>query len=99
MSKVDEVRQDGRERAKAYSGYMMSGFVMSALAVGALGPQGKNKIPEKLGPVPFDMGSGALALWWSRKGMTKKHAWARGYGFQALAGGLRQLGAELSTRY
>lgn len=99
MSKIEDVRSDSRERARAYSGNMLTGFVASAVAVGALGPQGKGKLPERLGPMSFDLGSGALALWWSRKGMTRKHAWAAGYGFQALAGGLRELGAQMSSRY
>lgn len=99
MSKVDEVRADARDRAKAYNAHMLTGFVASAVAVGALGPQGKGKLPERLGPMSFDLASGALALWWSRKGMTKKHAYARGYGFQALAGGLRELGGQLSSRF
>lgn len=99
MSKVEEVRDAARTRAKSFKAQEMTGFVAGALATGALGPQGKNKLPVNIGPVDFDLGTGALAMLYARRGATKNHAYARGYAFQALAGGLRDLGASLSTRF
>lgn len=76
-----------------------TGFVGGALALGALGPQGRKMIPETIMGIDSDFVVGGALLFYGRRGSTKRHAQARGASYAALAGGLRDLGASLATRF
>lgn len=85
--------RDKMERGQA------QGFLFGGMALGALGPQGKDVLPKDFfGWFDFEWVVGGVAWWYSRKGTSKRHHQARGLAAVAVAGAVRDLGASLASR-
>lgn len=93
-----EVREQARERSRGEQAAQMTGFVGGALALGALGAEGKAIIPESVAGLDTDLIIGG-GLFFLSRGPGKKRAMMRGAAYAALAGGLKDLGASLAKGF
>lgn len=100
-SKKDAEQAADRARIarKNERAHVTTGFVAGSLAMGALGSGGRNMIPAQIMGIDSDFVIGGVAFLYSRRGTSKRHAQARGLAYSSLAGGLRDLGASLATRF
>lgn len=98
-TKLDRVRESARNRMVSERAQTSLGFAVASLGAGALGPQGKAMIPAEIAGVDSDLVLGGLLFFYGRRGTSKRHAQARGASYAFLAGGLRDLGASLATRF
>jgi hypothetical protein len=87
-----------REKTRGEQAAELTGFVGGALALGALGPEGKAMIPATVAGLDSDLVIGGALMFLSR-GSGKRKRMLRGAAFAALAGGLRDLGASLGKGF
>lgn len=96
---AETAAENAKLARKTERNHVTTGFIGGGLALGALGPKGRAMIPAQIMGIDSDFVIGGVALLYARRGSTRRHAQARGLAYAALAGGLRDLGASLSTRF
>ena len=94
-----DIARRARERSTADKASEFTGFVGGAIVLGAAGSAGKGWIPAKIMNIDTDLVLGVLAYMYARRGKSKNHSMARGFSYSALAGGIRDIGASLATRF
>jgi hypothetical protein len=99
MSQIDEVRTQGRENLNAERNATITGALGAALVAGAVGPDGMNKLPNTIGPLPTEAAIGAGLLFVYRKKSGKRAAMMRGAGLALVLADVKDLGASLAKQW
>ena len=99
MSQLEEARADARERLNTERNATMMGAVGAALALGAVGPDGKNLLPNTIGPLPTEAAIGGALYLVARKKSGRKAAIMRGAAIACVLSDVKDLGAALAKQW